>query len=269
MNPPEPVTPANSSKSAHPSSGRYSIWKGLQTIILTAIITATLLTLWTPANIFSNQMLNRMFKAVQVDPGSQAAYPTPSPAPRPKIGIVAGHWGNDPGARCPDGLSEVDVNLRIAELVRQNLMNEGFDVDLLQEFDKRLSQYQALALISIHNDSCNFINNEATGFKVVSAASNLHPEKAARLTACLVSRYLAATGLKFHYGSITEDMTGYHAFKEINNITTAAIIETGFLNLDRQILTEEPARVAQGVSNGILCFIRNESVETTLPTQKP
>jgi len=48
----------------------------------------------------------------------------------------------------------------------------------------------------------------------------------------------------------------------INPATTAAIIETGFLNLDRQILVNHPDVVADGIVRGIQCFVNNESVQT-------
>jgi N-acetylmuramoyl-L-alanine amidase len=58
--------------------------------------------------------------------------------------------------------------------------------------------------------------------------------------------------------------------EQINTNTTAAIIETGFLNLDRQVLTEQTDRVAQGIVSGILCYVRNESVSATAtPTVLP
>jgi N-acetylmuramoyl-L-alanine amidase len=71
------------------------------------------------------------------------------------------------------------------------------------------------------------------------------------------------TGLTFHAGSITSDMREYHAFREIDPSTVAAIIETGFLNLDREILTKQTDRVAAGVVGGILCFANNENIEPT------
>jgi N-acetylmuramoyl-L-alanine amidase len=37
-------------------------------------------------------------------------------------------------------------------------------------------------------------------------------------------------------------------------------MEVGFLNLDRQILTQHRDLVAQGISDGILCYVRNEDV---------
>lgn len=246
------------------------MFSALQTIISAAVVLATLFTLWTPANLFSNDLLDKMFLALQ--PGSdqqvpQGNWPTPTALPSPRIGIVSGHWGNDSGAVCPDGLTEEQVNLRIATQVRKNLQAEGYEVDLLQEKDPRLFQYQATALVSIHNDSCQYINNEATGYKVAAAMSSPYPEKAARLTACLTHRYAEVTGMKFHFNTITPDMTSYHAFDEINSNTTAAIIETGFLNLDRDILVNQYEKVADGVSAGILCYIRNESIPSTFPTE--
>jgi len=42
----------------------------------------------------------------------------------------------------------------------------------------------------------------------------------------------------------------------------AAIIETGFLNLDRDFLTQQPDLAAKGISDGILCYLRNEDIPT-------
>ena len=76
-------------------------------------------------------------------------------------------------------------------------------MDLLQEFDTRLNGYRAVAIVSIHNDSCQFINDQATGFKVAAALNTRDTNRAGRLLACLVDRYQAATGLQFHANSIT------------------------------------------------------------------
>jgi N-acetylmuramoyl-L-alanine amidase len=245
----------------------FSVWKALSSIISVALVVATLFTMWMPENLFSDSLLERMFQALQ-PPAADEIIPTFTPSPRPRIGLVAGHWGHDPGSVCGDGLTEESVNLQIATAVQALLTAEGFDVDLLKEFDPRLTEYQALALVSIHNDSCDFINDQATGFKVAAAASSVFPEKATRLTACMSQRYQAITGLTFHYNTVTDDMTEYHAFSEIHSDTTAAIIETGFLNLDRELLTKHTDRVAQGVTSGILCFVRNEDVPQ-LPTLAP
>lgn len=248
-----------------PKTKRFSIYQSLQTVITFAFIAATLFTLFTPNNLFSGQTIENMFAAWQANPQSVAqVQPTAiSNAAANRIGIVAGHWQNDSGSVCADGLTEQEVNLKIATMVQEKLTALGYQVDLLSEFDDRLMQYKGIVLISIHNDSCDYVNNEATGFKVAAAMHSAYPEKANRLTACMVDRYQRDTGLTFHANSITNDMTDYHAFDEINTETTAAIIETGFLNLDRKILTEHPDIVAQGIVDGILCYIRNESISAT------
>ncbi len=254
-----------------PASNRFNVWNTLTTVIGVGIILATLFTLFTPAVLFSNEMLNQMFASWQSSPSGQSAAGTPetTPLPSTRIGIVAGHWGNDSGSVCSDGLTEMQVNLEIATLVQKSLIADGYQVDLLEEFDPRLSQYRAAALVSIHNDSCDYINDEATGFKVAAASSSAYPEKAARLQDCLIDRYQKATGLVFHYNTITPDMTSYHTFNEIHSDTTAAIIETGFLNLDREILTQHTDKVAQGITDGILCYLRNEPISESVPTTSP
>jgi len=247
---------------------RFSVFGGLQSILIVAFLIASLFTLFTPNNLFSGETLERIFQAWQANPTTVAPLlVNNSGAETAPIGIVAGHWQNDSGAVCEDGLTEEQVNLQIATLVQQKLIAEGFKVDLLTEFDDRLSQYKAMILISIHADTCEYISNEATGFKVAAAMHSFYPEKANRLVACMADRYQATTGLKYMPNSTTPDMTSYHAFDEIHTETTAAIIETGFLNLDRQILTENPDLIAQGIVNGLICYIRNENV--TLPTPIP
>jgi N-acetylmuramoyl-L-alanine amidase len=260
--------PAPTGRPARPSQPTLSTWRALQTVLGVAIVVATLFTLWTPNTLLNNGLTGSVAYALLPNRTPQPVYPTPTSMGKPRIGIVSGHLGNDSGTVCPDGLTEADINLKIATLVKQDLMAQGYDVDLLQEFDTRLFQYQASVLVSIHNDSCAYINDQATGFKVAAAQSTLYPEKAAHLTACLVDRYGKITGLPFHYNSITNDMTKYHAFDEINSVTPAAIIETGFLNLDRQILTQHTDIVAQGVAQGILCFLHNDPVQPT-PSPTP
>ncbi len=225
-----------------------------------ALIVATLFVALTPGALSGG--LSDQLNILLTPQPEQDLLPGGTPRQRIKIGIVAGHWGNDSGAVCENGTSEVDVNLRIATLVQQKLTALGFETDLLEEFDPRLKGYQAAALISIHNDSCVYINDQATGFKVARAMSARDQNLAGRLESCLRNRYQLRTGLPWH-NSITNDMTLYHAFDEISADTTAAIIETGFLNLDYRILTENTDQVATGVVEGILCFINNENIAPT------
>jgi N-acetylmuramoyl-L-alanine amidase len=69
------------------------------------------------------------------------------------------------------------------------------------------------------------------------------------------NEYQAATHLPFHANTITDDMRNYHAFREISPGVPAIIIEIGFMNLDRELLTEQSSIPTEGVVNGIVCFL--------------
>ena len=187
-------------------------------------------------------------------------------SPLQKIGIIVGHHGYapvgipDPGAVCPDGLTEVSLNLRIATLLRQDLLQDGFVVELLDEVDPRLEGYEALAVISIHNDTCEYIDNSATGFKVKAAYKQTNqPELSDRLSSCIVNRYKTVTGMRYD-PRVTDDMTSYHAFEKFGGNTPSVIVEAGYMLLDRKILTEQPDLVAHGLAQGIRCYAYNETI---------
>ena len=246
--------------------------RAVQATFGVAIFLATLFTALPSRGLVSGDFYERLSLVLTPRPGENMPVVA---QPLVRIGIVAGHWGNDSGAVCYDGngnvtLTEADVNLEIAALVQQQLAQAGYEVDLLREFDSRLNGYRALAIVSIHNDSCEYVNDQATGFKVAAALNTSDANRANRLTACLTDRYQRLTEMTFHAGSITADMREYHAFREIDPNTVAAIIETGFLNLDREILTRRTELVAAGVVEGILCFAENENIEpTVIPNLTP
>ncbi len=253
---------------AQRSSGRGTFYF-LQTTVLVAVVLATLFTAWTdpgllPGSFSQSVAMSSLPQSTQ----TAEVLATPTPRTKPLIGIVVGHWDDtskDPGAICSDiNLTELQINQNVATRVRDQLIAKNIDVELLKEFDPKLQGYKASALVSIHADSCDYINDQATGFKVAAAMANPQPQLSARLTGCLRQRYAQATGLKLH-SSITADMSSYHAFDEIDQNTTAAIIEVGFLNLDRDILTQGVDKVAQGVTDGILCFINNEHIPFDIP----
>ena len=252
-------------ESTPPRSARRSRpLRAVQATIGIAILLATLFTALPSRGLVSGDFYERL--SLVLTPRAGENVPLSTSQPQIRIGIVAGHSGNDSGAVCVDGndnvtLTEADVNLEIAALVQQQLTQKGFEVDLLREFDSRLNGYRALAIVSIHNDSCEYVNDQATGFKVAAALNTHDLNRANRLTACLVDRYQRMTQMNFHAGSITGDMREYHAFHEIDPTTVAAIIETGFLNLDREILTRRTDLVAGGIVEGIMCFANNENIE--------
>lgn len=191
--------------------------------------------------------------------------PTPTQPPRPRIGIVAGHWRYDSGAICDDGVREVDINLAIARQVVTILRQKGYETDLLEEFDPRTKGYVGDAFVSLHADSC-IAEPIATGFKVARSATSAIPETEDRLIECLYEEYEKATGLPRHESSITSNMVHYHGLNEIAPRTPGAIIEMGFISNDRGILLQGKDKAAQGIVNGILCFLGEETVPSPSPT---
>ncbi len=269
------VRPRSTVRSTSSRPRRKSL-HAIEKTVFVAMLLATIFVAWTPTSYSASSFYDRLNLLLTPQPvNNPVVAPGPAQQQALRVGIVAGHSGNDSGAVCTDStgkvtLTEADMNLKIAELVQQKLVQRGFQVDLLKEFDSRLNGYRAVAVVSIHNDSCEYINDQATGFKVAAAVDTRDTNRATRLSACLVDRYHKATGLRFHPGSITADMTSYHAFSEVDPNTIAAIIETGFLNLDRDYLTQHTDQVADGVVDGILCFVNNENVDPTpMPTTQP
>lgn len=175
-----------------------------------------------------------------------------------RVALVSGHAGSDSGAVCGNDwaptLQEVDVVARIAALVQDQLIKAGVEVVLLEEYDPRLRNLNMKLLLSLHADSCVAVS----GYKATSRVNSIIPATEERLLACIDANYAAQTGLTFHPNSITHDMTYYHAFRKILPTTPAAILEMGFLGGDGQLLTEEPERVAAGITASILCFIEGQ-----------
>ncbi len=183
--------------------------------------------------------------------GSLAAISGLLSARRAEVGLLAGHWKNDSGAVCDDGLTEVEINLAVANAVATRLRANGIHVEVLPEYDSRLNGYRARAFVAIHTDSCV----DLSGFKLARMTHSDDPEAEDRLVQTLYRTYAAATGLTPHEDTITEDMRQYHALRRISPGTPGAIIEIGFMGGDRYLLTRGQDRVAKGIADGILAFL--------------
>lgn len=189
-----------------------------------------------------------IYKAIPDRPVTQRFRQSAGPI---RIGIIAGHLGNDSGAVCEDGLTEAEVNANIANQVAENLSAQGIAVDILEEFDDRLGSYYGTAVISIHSDSCAYIHDELTGYKIAgSSLSDSSP-----LFSCMEQAYQANTQMIYHFNTITAHMTDYHVFRALPATVPAIIIEAGFLYLDREMLTINSHIPAKGISDGIFCYL--------------
>ena len=195
-----------------------------------------------------DRLVAAIYKQVPAQPVEQRVAQSAGPL---RIGLIAGHQDHDSGAVCADGLTEVQVNRNIADKVANRLQQNGIRTEILAEFDPRLQNYSGTALVSIHADSCEYVNELATGFKISGSSVT----DSSRLSACVEAAYAATTELPFHANTITDDMRDYHAFREIAPGVPALIIEVGFMNKDRELLTTDSDIPAEGISKGILCFL--------------
>ena len=184
-----------------------------------------------------------------------------------RIGIVAGHRGpeNDPGAVCEDGLTEAEITFNVATKIVNNLRALNYTVDLLDEFDPRLTDYQAAALVSIHANTCQDFGEVVSGYLIAKAAARPDGGIDAILAECLAQKYEERIDLERRF-SLTLDMTDYHTFREIHPLTPAAIVELGFMLADREYLTEQPDELAQALTNGVICFLQPSEDYPTLLT---
>jgi N-acetylmuramoyl-L-alanine amidase len=170
--------------------------------------------------------------------------------------LISGHAGHDPGAVCTDEqgqtiITEAEINAQVAEAVAQRLRRAGADVEILEEFDQRLTGLRADVLLSLHIDSCI----DVSGYKAAHYTLSPISGEAGRLVACIDQAYPTATGLTQHSNTITHNMTNYHAFRVIDPQTPAAILELGFLGGDQELLTERQWAVVDGVVASLLCYL--------------
>jgi N-acetylmuramoyl-L-alanine amidase len=237
----------------------------IRTVIVTiaaAGLVATIFTWWTPSAFLQNDVRQELGAAIATSVVTLAPTNVPTPNWLRRIGVVSGHRGpaNDPGKTCDDGLTEAEVNFNVAQLIVRNLRGLGYTVELLDEFDPRLENYEAAALVSIHANACEEYDEFISGYMISTAAARLNARGVDDLLVDCVSRHYAiASGLERIEG-VTEDMSGYHTFNEIHPRTPTAIIELGYLRSNRALLTETPDVLARGVTDGILCFLEPGSL---------
>lgn len=259
-----------SSTSNTPTRLRGKTFYYFQVILAVAFVLATLFTTFPPpAGVLPDKISTSEDIIVGQEATPDSAETLTPVQPVLNIAILAGHSGGyDPGAVCPDalgGIKEVDINSSVASLVKEMLNTSGYEVDIYTEWDPRLEDLHAKVFLAIHTDSCEYVNPEATGFK---ASPSPYNNLSNRFHDCLEDRYARATGMGLHPG-ITPDMTEYHAFSSISDQTPGAILELGFMNLDHDKLLNNQNEMAQGITDGIICFLHNEPITTPQPTIAP
>jgi N-acetylmuramoyl-L-alanine amidase len=229
-----------------------SVIRAVQSVISIALVMATLLTLWNPRKVFKTPNLNALLSQ---EPTAGALAASDGEDTSSHIGILAGHWLDSTGDVCPDGLSEADVNLEVANQLTQLLKDMGYEADLFPEFDLALLNYKARALVAIYSGSCLASPAAPSGFKIGSSLTAANPDTTNTLAVCLAEAYQEKIKLPFTYEIINPDHHAYHIFRDIDKSTPAVLIEIGSLYADRQLITSHSNRVAEAIMSGLMCFL--------------
>jgi N-acetylmuramoyl-L-alanine amidase len=243
--------------------------RSLLVVTISAGLIATILSWWTSPDSLDPELGAALSRAQATDLPILSPTPRVTPNWMRRVGVVSGHRGpeNDPGAVCPDGLTENEINFAVAQQVVLKLREYGFTVDLLDEFDPRLEDYEAVALVSLHANDCSDYGSTGTGYLVAQAETRPEGSEDTRLRECVASHYEVASGLPRHFG-LTRDMTDYHIFREIKPTTPGVILEMGFMLLDRSLLTQNQDQLAEGIVSGILCYLEPGD-SNLMPTPPP
>lgn len=254
--------------------------RALLVVTFAAGLMATILSWFTSPDFLRPDMRRDLSAALYADRPTVVPTIAPTPNWARTIGIVSGHRGPgqfasyDPGAVCEDGLRENDINFAVASKVVLALRQRGYSVLLLDEFDPRLEDFQAAALVSIHSNTCALIENTApSGFLVAKAAAKPAEGPDDQLAGCIGALYGQITGMYWRPGA-TNHMTDYHSFREIHPLTPGVILELGFMLGDREKLTNQQDMLARGITEGILCYLEPDNPfgilpATPVPTEAP
>lgn len=208
------------------------------------------------------------------------ARPTNTPStvltrvPRPvltgprRVGIQAGHWltGQAPPelrglltqtGTSWNGISEVGINLDIAERIKRLLEPKGIAVDILPTTIP--PSYLADAFVALHGDGDT--SGVRSGFKLAYSTRRTPYESA--LLDAIRAHYGAATGLAYDQAHVSRNMLGYYAMAWTRNRystaphTPSVILEMGYVthDHDRHLMMNEPDLVAGGIAEGIVRFL--------------
>ena len=196
--------------------------------------------------------------------------PIPKNAPTGprRVGIQVGHWKTD---EAPDELrrlipqtgaawenvTEVDINLDIAQRVSVILNAKGIAVDVLPVTIP--VGYTADAFVALHADSDGV--GENSGFKMAHSARRGPYEDS--LLNDIKDSYAAATGLDYDATHVSRNMTGYFGMNwsrfqhAVSAHTPAVILEMGYVSNDddRALMLDRADTVANGIANGIMKFL--------------
>jgi N-acetylmuramoyl-L-alanine amidase len=156
------------------------------------------------------------------------------------------------------GINEVDMNLIVAQTLRDMLQNEGIVVDLIPATVP--PKYKADVFVSLHADSSE--DPERRGYK--SAVFRFERNKQDALLKQMIDKnYFYFSGLPDDDNNVSGSMLEYYAFNHqrfkhaLHRKTPAIIVEMGYLSNAADLdFMEDPVNPAYALKIGILSYLR-------------
>lgn len=190
--------------------------------------------------------------------------PTPLPGSGKKIIVDPGHGGEDLGS-VRDGLYEKNANLAIALYLRDILEEAGYEVYMIREEDvtvenesrpKTAIEEEGDLYVSIHLNSLEEDSDATQGAEAWYA--DLRNDDSDVLAQMVVDELSKEVGMKNRGIKLSNKLI----VLKYNGIP-ACLVECGFISsaTEREKLfsADYQKQVAQGIANGIIKFLENES----------
>ena len=186
----------------------------------------------------------------------------------PIIYLDPGHGGTDEGC-ARNGVREKDINLAIALLVRERLIEQGYEVIMSREMDtyiakeervKEANEAGADIYISIHQNATDE-GNAVSGMEVWYEEDDSGRDSK-RLAQLIRQQTLKSTG------AAERELRGDADFHVTRNTSMpACLIETGFLSnaAERKMLSlsEYQQKIADGIVQGISYYFHPKTMYLT------
>jgi N-acetylmuramoyl-L-alanine amidase len=157
-----------------------------------------------------------------------------------------------------NGINEVNVNLVVAQTLRDMLQNEGITVDLLPATIPE--NYKADVFVSIHADSSDDENRRGYKSAVYRFERNT---KDALLKQIIDKNYFYFSGFPDDDDNVSGDMLEYYAFNHkkfkhsVNHKTPAILVELGYISNKTDLaFIQDPVNPAYALKIGILSYLR-------------
>ncbi len=213
---------------------------------------------------------------VVIDPGHQrkgnyAKEPIGPGASEKKAKVSSGTQG------CVTGLAEYELNLMVAQKLRQLLLERGYDVLLTRESHnvdisnsqraQIANEARADAFVRIHANGSE--DPGANGAMTICQTPNnpyngqLHPQSYA-LACCVLDSLVASTGCRREFVWQTDTMSGINWCA-----VPATIVEMGYMSNPQEdrLLSQEDYqwKIANGIADGLDAYFHNQAIEKAEP----